>query len=157
MSDTPDFLAERLRHEGEKTTAFFLGLSPDVWEQVVYAEGRPWTVRQVLAHFVSVEGELFRLVENIAGNGSGAPENFNIDAFNQREVAALEAVPPPSLIERFQAYRQRTADWTARLSPADLEKQGRHPFVGLAPLAEIIRLIYRHNQIHQRDIRKLLA
>ncbi len=157
MNETPEFLAERLRHEGEKTTAFFQGLSPDAWKQVVYAEGGLWTVRQVLAHFVSVEGEMFRLVENIAADGKGAPEDFSIDAFNQREVAALDDVPPPSLIELFQAYRRRTADWTAGLTPGDLEKQGRHPYVGTATLAEIIRLIYRHNQIHQRDIRKLLA
>ncbi len=157
MSDTPEFLAQRLQSEGDKTSAFFEELAPTAWEQLVYSEGSPWTVLQVFAHFVSTEASLFELVENIAGGGSGAPENFNIDAFNQREVAALESASFPVLLARFQAYRQHTAERVRRLSPADLEKQGRHPFLGPAPLAEIIKLIYRHNQIHQRDIRKLLA
>jgi hypothetical protein len=32
--------------------------------------------------------------------------------------------------------------------------QGRHPFLGRAPLSEIIKIIYRHNQIHLREIRQ---
>jgi hypothetical protein len=43
------------------------------------------------------------------------------------------------------------------LSADDLVKTGRHPWLGIAPLEDMIQLLYRHNQIHQRDIRKLLA
>jgi len=38
----------------------------------------------------------------------------------------------------------------------DLEKSGRHPWLGMAQVEEIIKLMYRHNQIHQREIREAL-
>jgi hypothetical protein len=39
----------------------------------------------------------------------------------------------------------------------DLAKQGRHPFLGTASLSDMIKLMYMHNQIHIRDIRRMLA
>jgi hypothetical protein len=45
----------------------------------------------------------------------------------------------------------------AEMDNNDLEIQGRHPFLGVAPLSDIIKLIYRHNQIHIREIRKTLT
>jgi hypothetical protein len=43
------------------------------------------------------------------------------------------------------------------MQPADLERIGRHPFLGVAPLVEMIKLVYRHNGIHIRDARKLVG
>jgi hypothetical protein len=45
--------------------------------------------------------------------------------------------------------------FVAGLSEADLQKTGRHPFLGETSLAEMIKMVYRHNQIHYRDLRKL--
>ncbi len=36
----------------------------------------------------------------------------------------------------------------ASISQADLTEEGRHPYLGVAPLTDMIKLIYRHNQIH---------
>ncbi len=157
MSDTPEFLSQRLRHEGAKTSAFFKELSAADWEKTVYADTPPWTVHQLFAHFVSAEENLFWLVRDIQAGGRGAPEGFDIDRFNQREVAQMKSASPASLLERFQELRQQTSAWIALLKQEDLDKRGWHPFLGLAPLTEVVKLIYRHNQIHQRDIRKALA
>jgi hypothetical protein len=42
------------------------------------------------------------------------------------------------------------------MSQNDLERIGRNPFLGEVPLVEIVKLIYRHNQIHLRDLKRLL-
>ena len=55
MSDTSAFLVERLRAEGDKTIAFFSGLKPEQWQETVYTEGETWTIRSVLAHYVTAE------------------------------------------------------------------------------------------------------
>ncbi len=157
MTDTPHFLAERLIHEGEKSSAFFQELPAEDWDKVVYSEGAQWTVQQVLSHFVAAELSLCRLVENVNGGGAGTPQDFNLNAYNERKVAELAAIPIQELLERFHESRQKTAALVASLSPADLEKQGRHPFLGTTSLAEMIKIIYRHNQIHQREIRHSLA
>ena len=157
MPDTPAFLAERLLYEGEKSIAFFQSLAPEQLDQTIYTEGSQWTARQVLTHFVFSEHSLCRLVKNIAAGGSGSPENFDIDGYNERKVKDFEKTALPELLEQFRQNRKNTAMVVANLQVEDLQRQGRHPFLGIAPLAEIIKIIYRHNQIHQREIRQELS
>jgi len=157
MSETPQFLAERMKAEGERTVEFFSTLPPDSWGKTVYSDGSCWAVRQVLAHFVSAEAAYGRLIENIQAGGSGAPDDFDIDAYNERKVASLSQVSPPDLLQQFDRFRKRNTQIVSSMTQADLARQGRHPFLGKTELAEIIKLLYRHNQIHQRDIRKHLA
>jgi hypothetical protein len=157
MPDTPDFLVERMRAEGEKTVEFFSAISPESWELTIYTDGSRWAVRQVLAHFVSTEAAIGRLIENILVGGSGTPDDFDINAYNERKVASLSHVAPPDLLLQFERFRQHNIEVVSKMSRADLARQGRHPFLGKTELVEIIKLLYRHNQIHQRDIRKQLA
>jgi len=46
--------------------------------------------------------------------------------------------------------------WVSSLSELDLIKKGRHPFFGWTILAEMIKMVYLHNQIHYRDIQRVL-
>jgi hypothetical protein len=121
MTDTPEFLAQRLQTEGQKVLAFFEDLQPTQWETRVYPDeqlesfhepemravvelpegGAGWRVRQVLAHFVFSEAGFLRLIANILEGGSGAPEDFDIDRFNRKKVADFEALPPADLLAQF--------------------------------------------------------
>lgn len=156
MADTPQHLQARLTGEAEKTLAFFRELPDESWQQVIYTEGSCWTVLQVLAHFVATEESIHRLVKNILAGGPGAPEDFNIDAYNERKVAALNEAKPDELMQQFSIHRQNNASLVASMAQDDLAKTGRHPFFGFASLADIIKLLYRHTQIHLREIRKVL-
>jgi DinB superfamily len=156
MPDTPEFLAERLLQEGQKTQDFFRVLELAQWDIVIYTEGMQWTVRQVLAHFVATEGAIQKLMKNILEGGPGSPSDFNIDAYNERKVAALREATPQELIGQFSHLRQKSAALVSGMTQEDLNRRGRHPFLGVTDLSEIIKLLYRHNQIHQRDVRKLL-
>ena len=157
MSDSPAFLVDRLRSEGEKTLAFFQALNQAQWEQVVYADKIPWNARQVLAHLVSTEETVRTQIEGVLSGGWGVAEDFDIDAFNLQAVARLERTSVADLLNLFPQYRQATIALVERLSPDDLHRQGRHPYLGIVPLVEVIKLIYRHNQIHQREMRKVLS
>lgn len=157
MPDSPEFLVERLSQEGQRTLEFFRATRPDQWDKVVYTEGGQWTVRQVLAHFVATEGSIQRLLKNILDGGPGAPQDFNIDDYNERKVAAMLEATPLDLMEQFGVLRRQSVELVSGLTPQDLSRTGRHPFLGETDLAEIIKLLYRHNQIHQRDVRKVFA
>lgn len=157
MADTPEFLAERLLHEGQKTLEFFRLVTQEQWDKVIYTDGACWTVQQVLAHFVATEGAIQRLLKNILEGGPGSPEDFNINVYNERKVAALLEVAPKDLLDQFISLRQQSADLVSGLTVEDLSRCGRHPFLGDTDLTEIIKLLYRHNQIHQRDVRKVFA
>lgn len=157
MTETPERLSARLRSEGEKTLEFFRALPSDCWETGVYSDGGQWTVRQLLAHFVSAEAGMNELIRVILAGGAGAPEDFDIDLYNQRRVDRLQALSPAELLDQFVERRQASAQMTDGLSAADLTRTGRHPWMGIAPVEDILKLLYRHNQIHQRDIRKALS
>jgi hypothetical protein len=155
MPDLPLRLAERLELEGQKSAAFFRSLTSSQFNLSVYADGSCWSSRQILAHFVSAEQAFTDLIFDVLRGGSGAPLDFNIDEFNEREVKDLD-LDPPVLVDNFVALRKESTALVAGMQPADLARTGRHPFLGEATLEEIIKLLYRHNQIHQRDIRRTL-
>ena len=157
MADTPEFLSERLIVDGEKSIDFFNQLPQEEWQKTIYTDGSVWTLHEVLAHFVTAELSLCKLVVNIASGGTGSPEDFDINLYNNRKVSGLKDAAVPDLLAEFRKNRQQTAEVVHSLAIQDLERTGRHPYLGIAPLTEIIKIIYRHNQIHIREIRKALS
>jgi len=157
MADTSEHLADRLRNEGQKTLEFFGDLTPEQWALTVYTEGTNWGVRQVLAHFVATEVGIALLVKNILAGGPGSPADFNLNEYNERRVAKLTDLSAVELMRQYAENREASAKLVAGMTQADLQRTGQHPFLGVAPLEDIIKMIYRHNQIHQREIRKVLG
>lgn len=154
MPDTPQFLAKRLRSEGEKVTAFFTALDDAAWTQTVYTEGETWTIRNVLVHFVTAEQGFLKLFADIAAGGAGAGDDFDIDRYNARQQEKAQALTRQELLVQFQDVREKMAEWAEGLAEDDLAQVGRHPYLGETTLTEMIKLVYRHNQIHYRDMRK---
>lgn len=158
MSETPAALVERFRTEAEKTLAFFRQLPPIVWERTLYTDGATWNVRDVLAHIVVAEEGVRRLIEGIVrGENTGAPPDFDLDAYNQRKVAQLADWPVDRLLEEFARRREQTIAFVAGLSEEDLRKEGRHPFLGWATVLDMLKLMTTHVRLHLRDIRRLVG
>ena len=149
-------LADKLKSEGEKFFALFAGLDDDQWSAKVYTEGETWTIRNVLAHFVTSERGLVKLFEQIRLGGAGASEDFSIDRYNASQQEKTKDLPPQELLEQYKEVRDTSIAWTLSLSELDLEKQGKHPFLGMTSLREMIKMLYLHNQIHYRDMKKVL-
>lgn len=154
MADTPQHLVDRLLAEGEKTHRFFKAIPESGWDLQVYSEGGQWSICQILAHFVVTEASIQKLIKNILDGGEGASPDFDINRYNESHVNRLEGTLPPELLQQFMELRHQTAQMVTQINPDDLKRSGRHPFLGIASIEEIIKLMYRHNQIHQRDIRK---
>ena len=143
-------------HEGQRSLEFFRFMKPEQWGTHIYTEGTTWEVRDLLAHFVSAEAGVTRLVENILAGGQGAAEDFDLNAYNERKVAGLKHASPDDLLLEFARLREKSAALVKGLDQNDLGKVGRHPWLGITTIGEIIKMMYRHNQIHQRDIRRAL-
>lgn len=156
MDNPASALAARLRSEGEKAAAFFGGLTMPQWGAEVYAEGQRWRARDLLAHFLSAERSFLLLFRDIAAGGPGVAPDFSVDRFNAEQVPALADVAPEELLRHFRAARAEMADWVAGLSEHDLERRGRHPALGECALGEMIRMVFLHNQLHLRDLRRAL-
>ena len=114
-------LAEKLKSEGEKFYTIFADLTDEQWQMEVYTEGQTWTIRNVLAHFVTSERGLVRLFERIRTTGEGAAEDFSIDRYNARQQEKTQKLSPQELLEQYKAIRADSVSWTLSLKESDLE------------------------------------
>lgn len=149
-------LAEKLKSEGDKFVAIFTGIPDDQWQTEVYTEGTTWTIRNVLSHFVTSERGLIKLFERIRRGGPGSSEEFSIDRYNASMQVRTKDLTPQELIEQYKSIRADSIAWASSLSEADLEIQGRHPFLGMTTIREMTKMLYLHNQLHYRDMKKAL-
>ncbi|GAB4500557.1 MAG: hypothetical protein Fur0035_00970 [Anaerolineales bacterium] len=149
-------LSEKLISEGERALAFFAALTPEQWNAPVYTEGETWTVRSVLAHFVTAERGFLKIFADILAGGPGASDDFDINRYNASQQAKTAALTPAELMENFRQTRAEMAAFAAGLSESDLQKIGRHPALGITSLGEMLKLVYLHNSMHFRDLKKAL-
>ena len=149
-------LAQTLEEDGRKTAQFFEDMAPEDWDIEVYADGPAWKVHNLLAHFTEVEGSIPRLMRNTLEGGEGVREDFDIDRYNASHVEEMSAYNRDELLAEFKKRREATVELVRRMSDADLNATGRHPFLGESQIKEMVKLMYLHLRIHQRDIRKAL-
>ncbi len=149
-------IERRLGADGKKALDYFLSLEEEAWHQQVYTTGSKWTVRHILAHFVSAENGFNRVLIDVLNGGPGAPRDLDINEFNEREVPALEHETPETLIRALRAARSETVRLARTMKDSDLDRRGYHPWFGEVVLSSMLKLVYRHNMIHLRDIRKAL-
>ena len=157
MSEQAAKLANRLIKEGEKTKDFFSNIPQEILRESLYSEGASWTVNEVLVHLVDAEDSLKRLFQFIVDGGEGVPQDFDLNKYNEQAVEKLEGLSIEALTDMFAKRRRLMVEFVQSLDDEDLNKEGFHPFLGQAPVKEMIRLFYLHVQIHMRDIRKLLG
>jgi uncharacterized damage-inducible protein DinB len=149
-------LALKLKSEGEKIAAAFAGLTDDQWNMEVYTEGETWTIRNVLSHFVTSERGLIKLFERIRTTGEGSPDDFSIDRYNAAQQRKTKGLSLQELLEQYREVRSNSVAWVSGLKEEELEIMGRHPFVGMTSLREMIKMLYIHNQMHSRDVNRAL-
>jgi len=155
MSEVSE-LAEKLKTEGDKFISIFSSLTEDQWNREVYTEGTTWTVRNILSHFITSERGLIKLFEQIRQGGTGSPDDFSIDRYNAAMQARTKELSPQELLEQYKQIRANSIVWVSGLKEGELEITGRHPFLGQTVIREMIKMLYIHNQLHYRDMKKAL-
>jgi hypothetical protein len=155
MSEVTE-LAEKLKSEGEKFVNIFSGLTEAQWNVEVYTEGTSWTIRNVLAHFVTSERGLVKLFESIRQGGTGTADDFSIDRYNESQQQKTKEFTPGELLEQYRFVRANSIAWVLGLKDDELKIIGRHPFLEVTTIREMVKMLYLHNQIHYRDLKKVL-
>jgi len=149
-------IATKLKSEGEKFFSIFSELTEDRWQMEVYSEGATWTIRNILSHFVTSERGLLKLFEKIRQGDAGSADDFSIDRYNAAMQVRTQELTPQELLEQYKATRAESVAWISGLSEDDLQKRGRHPFLGVTTIREMIKMLYIHNLDHYRDMKKAL-
>lgn len=156
MKYFPGELADRLRAEGDGVVEYLKSLTPDQWDRDIYTEDHVWRVRDLLAHFIAAEQGFQQLIQNVVTGGPGASVDFDINEYNKRTVSELRHNEADVLLGQYAMVRERTAAMVNELETKHMDMTGQHPFIGQAPLEDMIRAIYHHNSLHLRDVRKAL-
>lgn len=156
MPDRKEIILQRLTEEGAKTVTFFQKLSPEQWQQQVYRSGPEWGPGDLLCHFISAEKTFVVYSQDLASGGTGVPRDFDIDAFNANEVKTRREAnhPTQTLIAEFERQRADTLAFVRTLADSDFDRLGFHPWFGDTSQENILKLLYRHTMIHQRDMGK---
>lgn len=156
MREELDRIERKLSEECRKVVSYFGSLTDEEWDQQVYTTGSGWCARHLLAHFVSAERAFAILLQVILAGGPGAPASFDIDEFNEREVSAYDTEELRRLLEQFSRAREQVLALARLMKPEDLDLRGRHPWFGQTSIRDMLKLVYRHNMIHLRDLRRAL-
>ena len=155
-----DIIAELKNNEAEIIN-FFKSLNTDQLAMTVYPEDPHWTVQQVLAHFITIEGSMQWLFKDILAGGPGSPEDFDVDRFNRtgdsRYLASLVKAQRKSMaLTAVGDLSGRRVVVARAMADQDLDREGRHAFHGHGKLGRFIVWVYEHTRLHLDDIRKVI-
>lgn len=156
MTDRLTSMSAELESGLSETLALFQSLSPAELQAQVYSDGKRWTVRQVLAHFIAIEGSMHKLFQNMLAGGPGAPPDFDFERFNRSQTPKFDGLSLEELMARFRAVRQETVRIVRAMNEEDLDREGLHAFHGRGRLDRFVRWAYEHARLHEEDIRRVL-
>jgi DinB superfamily len=156
MNDRRSEIISELENSLEDSVDFFKSLKPEQLRVKVYQDDQSWTVKQMLAHFITIERSMHWLFNNILSGGPGSPGNFDVDRFNRTQPLKLYDHSVEELIEQFRQVRLGTISIVSGMDEKDLDREGVHAFHGDGKLERFIRWAYEHARIHENDIRKAL-
>ena len=154
MNSRLDRIIAELRNNEEEIISYFNGLNSDQLALTVYPEDPGWTVRQVLAHFITIERAMQWMFKDILAGGPGSPKDFDIDRYNRTQPGKLDGLSLAELFDRFRSVRQDTVAIVEGMQDKDLDREGWHAFLGQGKLERFIVWAYEHARLHLADIRK---
>jgi hypothetical protein len=157
MSERAVWIADKLISEGKRTTEYFSQLKPEAWNTPAFHDGAKWDVRGIFEHLIESERTLRKLFESVVAGGAGASPDFDIDRFNREHTGRLAEVSREDLHLRFVENRKLTSDFARGLNDEQLDRRGRHPAMGDSSVEDMLKMIYLHNTMHVKDVKRSLA
>lgn len=157
MIDTVNILTEKFEKEGLKTIEFIKSIPEDVLDTQLYDDGDRWTIRKTCIHLVESEGSIPKLIKNILDGGEGVPIDFDLDRYNASMVKKLGELSQEEIVSKMTNLRTETVKMVSELNEEDLEKSGRHPYIGESNIRDMLRIMLVNASSHLRDIRKAIA
>ena len=119
---TRDNLIRDLQTDAQTLADTVARIPEDGWNDGVYEHG--WSARQLLAHIAAIEWTYPKLIERAAAaqtaetaeaadpassfSSNPAVTDFDMDAYNHRQVEKRGDTPIPDLLAEFQRNRQAT-------------------------------------------------
>ena len=151
--ETREQLLAALRADAARLPELVGAIGEAELERGVYENG--WNARQLLAHLAAIEWTYPRLIERAqaGGSGSSAGGTFDMDAYNERQVAKRAEAGIAELLEEFGRNRAATIEAVAAADGALLARRTRSAGGVEGTLLEVlIGVAVGHVREHLRDL-----
>jgi hypothetical protein len=132
-------------------------LSPADWQRTVYEGG--WNVKQAYCHLAAMAGGAAFVISLAASPppsaGSGGQGDFDVDAWNAREVGAREDKPIEEILTELKSGCATSISVVEATSDELLAKEVAMPWGVSGTLAEVLATsVTGHNAEHLGDIER---
>jgi len=134
------------------------GLSPADWQKTVYEGG--WNVKQVYCHLATMAGGaafVINLAASSPPSGGGGQGDFDVDAWNAREVGARQDKPVEEILAELKSGCAASISAVEATGDELLAKEVSMPWGVSGTLAEVLAAsVTDHNAEHLDDIERAL-
>ena len=151
-------LVAKLNHEHQALMALLEDIDEaTMTRQVTHRDG--WqSIGDVIKHLEAGErGMLIVIRRCIAGKPLPDYAGFDLDQYNQRQVAKRAHLTATQALAQYNAVREETLRTLTSLTEADLVQPARHPVWGEVTVAQLFRIMAIHEGLHRRDVAALIA
>jgi hypothetical protein len=128
--------------------------SDEQWSTTLYTDGAVWTIKDMLAHQIRPNAS-FNTTGAIFWRAAPAHRKIFRSTRSQCRGRVDGRSDGCRFVGRFARHAPASIDLVAMIVRLIL-RQGRHPFFGLMMIEDMFKLIYRHNMMHARDLRRVL-
>ena len=128
---------------------------PDSWTSATEGPGT-WSPYAVIGHLIHAERvDWMPRLEIILKHGIARP----FDSFDREGQIAEERQPLGALLDEFAACRASSLQRLRELNlqPADLERQGMHPGLGVVTMRQLVATWTAHDLAHILQISRVMA
>jgi uncharacterized protein (TIGR03083 family) len=125
-------------------------LAPEEWDRPTSNPG--WTAREILAHVSQAGSGLLARMRRFLTRSSALPAGFDLNIWNNRQVAKLKGVEVSTLVAVLTDSRQELLQFLGELTDDQLDVWGWHASGQEMSLAEMFEIMAWHESTHAADI-----
>jgi uncharacterized damage-inducible protein DinB len=147
-------IKQKLAAARGKLLATVEGLDAAQWDW--QPEDGRWSVRLTLAHVGSAQWSHLQVARWLAAGETVDLTGFDLDAWNEAHVAERADWPVDQVLADLEAAQQASFAFLEGLDAQTLARTGTHPALGEMSVGQVIRVIGLHDNLHRRDLLRLL-
>lgn len=159
MDEMIEKLVLKLERSKNDVQAFFESIDEKNWDRIVYPtdSSEPWQIQDIFSHLIISEESFLVLFNQMCAGREIIQNTINIDQFNAEHQKQFDSISKEEVINRFLVSRQNMIQFVMKISQKELSIVGDHPALGISKLEDMIKLIPIHDQMHMKDIKKILT
>lgn len=155
MSARKQQLIQELTEAREQLLSLCRQLTDQEW--LLPTDEGVWTVKDNVLHLSISEPGLLRLAQRALRGEPLRSQDFDLDYYNQRQVAKYREKTVEAILEDLQSARASTLAFIASLDNSDLDIEAEDKYFGRVTVEYLIRRIATHDRHHMEVIRKAIS